>query len=154
MAASMTVTVEKNPFMDALVPFTIIIDWISHTDGTLTLPICSTYTAQLVSKSASPIWVGKVQGVLRLTQTIPGLNGDRTTSLPDAYTLAIKDQYGDDILDNAGVATARSATVSDRLIPATKRFIDSELTVYITGANSGKKGRIRMEFEDQGYAKL
>jgi hypothetical protein len=155
MAQSLTVTAEKNPFMDANTPTRLILDWVSAVAGTVSLPIASTYTAAQVGKSANPPAPSKVQGVLLSTQTIPGYLGDLVTDCPTAYTLQLLDAYGEDHLNGVAVTTPRSATVSQILMQGSgKRVIDSELTLTIAGAGSGLKGRIILELEDMGYAKL
>ena len=154
MAQSMTVKAEKNPFMDANVPIRLVLDWVSAVGGTVSLPIASTYSTAEALKGPTMPQPSKIQGIFMSCQTIPGLNGDMATAKPTAYTLAILDAYGDDILNNVAVATPRSASVAQTLLQGTPREVDSELTVTITTAGDGTKGRIILELKDMGYGKL
>ena len=150
---ALTVSAPKNPFLDAEGPFRLILNWTSATGGAVSLGIVSTYVAQLASKSANPITPLKVQGKLRSVETVPGANGDKATNLPSSYGLTILDAYGYDIL--AGFGAARSATLAEKILPLSSTvIIDSELTLTIANAGDGKQGRIIMEFEDMGDAKL
>ena len=150
MAQSLVVSVNKNPFLDANIPFTTILDWTSATGGTVSLPIASTWAAQLALKNPSTPAPTKVQGIIRSVETVPGANGDLTTNLPTSYTLTILDKYGLDILE--GNFATRSASVAEKKCPTQKLIIDSELTFTIASAGDGKQGRVIIEWEDQGYA--
>jgi hypothetical protein len=146
MAATLSVTVNGNPFLDGTGPTQIILNWVSHTDGSVSKGIASNYTTGLGSGSASPIAPSKVKGMFKSIEFIPGLNGDLTTSLPTPnYGVSILDAYGYDILDKAGVS--RSSTVAEKLFPADYFIIDSELTLTIASAGDTKKGRIIIELE-------
>ena len=147
MAASMTVDAQHNPFMDGVSPLRLVIDWISHTDGVVSLPIAATFAAAQALKFATPPAPTKVRGVFRSCETIPGLNGDKVTATPtNLYDLTILDAYGYDILMAGGVD--RSATVADKVVASvSKLVVDSELTITIANAGSGLKGRIILEFD-------
>jgi hypothetical protein len=81
-----------------------------------------------------------VKGVIRSIQTAPGLNGDRTTTLPNAYDLTLLDSYGVDVAE--GKLMGRSGTVAEVVAFDHQKVIDSELTVTIAGAGDTKKGRV------------
>ena len=148
MSQSLVVTANHNPFMDGTSPLRLIFDWVSAADGTVSLAVASTFTTAEALKFASPPAPSKVRGLLKSVETIPGLNGDLTTTLPTAlYQLTIIDTYGFDVLQGAGLG--RSGTLAERLInPATEIIVDSELTLTITGAGDGLTGRIIMEFAE------
>ena len=149
MAQDLTVTAQKNPFLDGAVggSFSITLDWQSDASGNVSIAICSTYsTAQRISNPASPAPT-KILGVIRSIEAIPGLNGDLATTLPtDQYGITLLDQYGYDVTD--GMTVHCSGTVSTKQYPARKIIIDSELTLTIVNAGSTKTGRILVEFED------
>jgi hypothetical protein len=142
---TLTVTVQKNPFMDGG-PFTVILDWMSDDAGAVSLAIASTYAAQLPFGPFGPK-PGKVQGVLRSIETIPGLSGDLTTTLPtDQYDITILDKYGLDVL--AGVGMNRDDGIAEKVVAgAGKIIVDSELTLTIAAAGDNTTGRVILEFE-------
>ncbi len=146
MAQALVVTAERNPFMDCSIGenFAIILDWTSATDGTVNLPIASTYSSQ--KPFGEYIQPSRIIGELRSIETAPGENGNLTDDLPtDNYNIAIKDRYGLDIA--GGNLAARSGTVAEKIVSSGKLIIDSELTLIIDSAGDSKKGRIIMEFE-------
>ncbi len=148
MAASMTVTLEGNLFLDGRQDHArIIIDWISHTDGTVALGIVSTKNVEQAALGGARIVLSKIRGILRSVLTAPGLNGDLTTLCPTAYDLTILDQYSFDIL--AGFCMGRSATVAEKVLPTGSEIVidATELTITIASAGSGKKGRIILDFD-------
>ena len=147
MAATMTVTLDGNPFLDGRGHARIIIDWISHTDGAVSLGIKSVKNTAEALLGGARIVLSKIRGVLRSIETAPGLNGDLTTLLPTAYDLTILDQYSYDIL--AGACMGRSATVAEKVLPTGSDIVidTTELTITIATAGSGKKGRIIMELD-------
>lgn len=144
MAATLTVKVEGNPFMDGEQAFKVILDWVSHTDGVVALAIASTYATSKPFGDFGPL-TKKIRGKLKSVETAPGYLGDLTTNCPTAYTLTILDKYSLDILGGNG--TARSASAAQKLVPTEDLYIDSELTLTIASAGSGLKGRIIMDFE-------
>ena len=151
--ATLTVISGDNPFLDGNIPYTLILDWLSTDLGVVSLGVVSTYNAQLFGKSACPIVVSAVKGRFRSIETIPGLHGDKATTLPTSYDLTILDEYGYDIL--GGTCGARSASVAEKVLPTGSTVIvNSELTVTIANAGDAKTGRIKLEFEDLGYIKL
>ena len=140
MAASMAVAIEGNPFLDGSKDQArIIIDWISHTDGTVSLGIKSTKNTAEAALGGTRLVLSKIKGVLRTVQTAPGLNGDLTTSLPTAYDLTLLDGYGLDVAE--AKLMGRSAAVAE-LVEFDKTLDVSELTVTIASAGNGLKGRI------------
>ena len=149
MAQAMTVTVRHNPFLDGRMPEIIYCDWTSASAGTVSSPIAATYAAAQLSASGnnpSVVQPVKIRGELALIEIAPGLNGDRATNLPTSYALTILDDYGRDI--TGGVFGAASASVAEAQIPQRVIQIDSELTVTITGAGSGTKGRIIIHLKE------
>lgn len=145
MAATLTVKVEGNPFMDGCQSFKVIGDWVSHTDGVVAIAIASTYAAQKPYGDFGPL-PSKIRGVLRSIETIPGANGDLTTDLPtDAYDVTLPDNYSYDVA--GGNLANRSGTVAQKVVPTEEIIIDSDLTLTIAAAGSANQGRIIMEFE-------
>lgn len=153
MAASMTVTIEGNPFLDGVRDSAkIIIDWISHTDGAVSLGIKATKNTAEAALGGARIVLSKIRGKLRAVETAPGLNGDLTTALPtNLYDITLLDQYGEDVVD--GNLANQSGTVADSVVfgADTPLPIDtSELTVTIAAAGDTKKGRIILFIDPMG----
>ncbi len=154
MAASMTVHVDHNPFLDGRGPARIILDWIAHTDGSASLGVCSTLSAANLSAAggnSAALQLVKIRGVLEKIETSPGLNGDRATSLPtDLYDITLLDAYGNDVADTT--LMNRSGTAAEVVLYSHKYILDSELTLTIANAGSGLKGRVvidLLESEDR-----
>lgn len=134
MAATMTGWVDGK---------TIVLDWTSHTDGAVALGVASSISAysNLTSADKASV-IGRIVGV----ETIPGQNGDKSTSLPtNLYDLTLLDAYGADVI--AGAGANRSGTVAEKVVTTTPIPVRGELTVTIAAAGSGKKGRIILTFE-------
>lgn len=147
MSGSLTVTAQRNPFLDGMSPMGLVLDWTATAGGAVSVPIVATYLAQLASLSSNPIAPTKVYGVLKSVETVPGQNGDLATSLPTAlYSITILDAYSYDIM--AGTLAGRSGTVAEKVLPVgSKVIINSELTLTIANAGVSTKGRIIMEFD-------
>lgn len=142
MAGTVTVDIDNPKYISEgykRFPCKITIDWISDGDGDATGNVAALFTA---SKKDYEPSLTAIKGLVRSTQTIPGLNGDLTTALPsNAYDLTITDAYGEDILNGAGAD--RSGTASQVILQGTlNRLIDSELAIAISNAGDTKKGRI------------
>lgn len=145
MAATLTVKVEGNPYMDGTGRFKIIGDWVSHTDGTVALGFASTYAAQKPYGDFGPL-PKKIVGVLKSVETIPGALGVPATNPPtDQYDITLLDNYSYDVA--SGNLANRSATVAEKVFPTSDIIVDSDLTLTIANAGSGLKGRIILEFE-------
>jgi hypothetical protein len=149
----MTVHVDHNPFLDGRSPARITIDWVSHTDGAVSLGICSTFSAANLSAAGgnvAAIQPVKMRGVLHKVETIPGLNGDKGTSLPtDQYDITLLDSYGLDIAD--GTLANRSGSLAEEVVYSQKMILDTELTLAVANAGSGLKGRIILDLlESEG----
>jgi len=163
MAASMTVHVDHNPFLDGRAPARITIDWVSHTDGVVSLKICSTLSAANLraagNNAQGSLEIDKIRGTLHKIETIPGLyNGylapviGDTPALPtDLYDITLLDPYGLDVAD--GTLVNRSGTLPEVVVfSGGKYIVDSEITVTIANAGDSKKGRIiidLLESEDR-----
>jgi hypothetical protein len=85
--ATLTVTVENNPFMDGTEPFKIILDWMSADDGSVSKAICATYAAQETARTACPVVPKKIRGGLLSAEFIPGALGVLATDPPQIYTI-------------------------------------------------------------------
>lgn len=112
-----------------------VLDWISHTDGT-------------ISNSITDL-IGLVGGRVIAWETVPGLLGDLATDLPtNAYDLTIDDAYGADVA--AGALANRSGTVGERVNPAVAIPVWGALT--LTGAACGdtKSGRLIIVIDIDG----
>jgi hypothetical protein len=145
MAATLSVKVEGNPYMDGTARFKIIGDWVSHTDGTVSLGIASTYAAAKPFGDFGPL-PSKILGVLKSVETIPGALGVPATNPPtDQYDITLLDNYSFDVA--GGNLANRSNTVAEKVYPTAEIIVDSDLTLTIAHAGSGLKGRIIMEFE-------
>jgi hypothetical protein len=144
--ATLTVTVENNPFMDGTEPFKIILDWMSADDGSVSKAICATYAAQETARTACPVVPKKIRGGLLSAEFIPGALGVLATDPPtNLYDTTILDAYGLDILGGAG--GDESGSVASRVDPpVTSLAVDSELTLTIAAAGDNKKGRIILNF--------
>jgi len=138
--ATLTVAM-SNEFGDMSDPNKVILDWLSTDLGVVSIAICSTYiTAQGVFKPHPK----KLQGFLRSIETIPGLLGDKTTTVPTTlYDITLLDPYGYDI--SGGILADRSASVAEKEVPTEDLYIDSELTLTIANAGNAKTGRIILE---------
>jgi hypothetical protein len=138
MASTITVAVEGNPFLDGNKDVAkIVVDWVSHTDGTVSNAILTNLNSGKHYSAPAP---GKIRGKIVKVETAPGASGDLTTDLPDSYALTLLDSYSLDVLGGSGAA--RSASAAEPLVPSLPVAVDSDLTVTITGAGSANKGRI------------
>ena len=149
--ATLTVTAQKNPSLDGSVGgnFSVTLDWLSTDGGAVSLAICSTYSAAQLAANPFSFQPAKILGVIRSIETIPGLLGAPATNPPtDLYDITLLDKYSLDIA--GGQLADRSATVAQKVVPASKIIIDSEITLTIANAGNAKNGRIIMEFEDIG----
>jgi len=82
-------------------------------------------------------------------QTIPGLNGDRTTTTPTAdYDVVINDEYGEDIME--GELADRSATVGETLYANPPLPVPGILTIVVSNAGNAKTGIVKIMF-DRNY---
>jgi hypothetical protein len=154
-AGSLTVTVQKNPFMDGSVGgnFSIILDWTATSGGAVSQAIASTYSAAQALLNPVCPQPAKILGVLRSIEMIPGANGDLSTNAPSgSYTATFLDKYGFDVAA-AGI-TGTSASAATKYVVANKVIVDSELTLTIGSAGNGKQGRIIMEFDEVGGHKF
>jgi len=104
-----------------------VLDWKAHTD-------------QTVNNSITDL-TGLLAGRVVAFETIPGLNGDLTTTLPTAgYDITIVDEYGTDVA--AGALADRSGTAGERVNPAVPIPIWGALTLKIAAAGDSKTGRL------------
>jgi len=78
---------------------------------------------------------------IKSVQTIPGLNGDRTTTCPSVdYDVVINDEYAEDIM---GAALADcSASVAKTTLLTTPIPVPGVLTIVISNAGVSKTGLI------------
>lgn len=147
-AQALTVTVQGNPFMDGAVDnYQVILDWTSAGGGagTVSLGIASTYAAQKPFGDFGPL-PKKLKGYLRSFATIPGLLGDKATTVPtDQYDITLLDAYGFDVLGGNGAN--RSSSVEERTYSTGEVEIDSELTLTISAAGDNKTGRMILYFD-------
>jgi len=94
--------------------------WTSDGSGNATLTTLKSYTGECV----------------RLI-TVPGTVGDQ----PTAYSVAINDEDGVDVLVGAGAT--RSTTLTQQVLASSLGcVVNSQLTISVTGAGSGKKGTL------------
>ena len=104
-----------------------VLDWLAHTD-------------QTVNNSITDL-TGLLAGRIIAVETIPGLNGDLTTTLPtNLYDAYIKDAYATDVM--AGAIINRSGTVGERVNPTVPIPIWGALTLVIAAAGDSKTGRL------------
>jgi hypothetical protein len=125
----------------------VVVDWLTSTDtGLVSGALCSIFSAAELAKGLpGAIQPSKFQGFIQKIETIPGLHGDLTTTLPDAsYDITITDPYGLDV--TAAALADRSGTVAEAKFPAIPIAVDSELTLNVTNANNSKTGRIIIFF--------
>jgi hypothetical protein len=146
MAGTVTVTSMSNPYANDGIN-KIIIDWLSTAGGAASGAICSLFSAaQLAKFGYSTPQPSKIQGKLIKIETIPGLNGDLTTTLPTAaYDLTLLDSYGNDIA--SGYAKDRSGTVVEQFIPVQPVVVDDEITLTIADAGATTTGRVILHFK-------
>jgi len=153
MAQALVVTSGRNPYLDGRIAYNLILDWTAAAAGTVSLAVASTFTTAMAALGfANPPYANIVRGALRSIQTIPGANGDLTTTLPtDGYSITLLDKYSYDIL--AGVCSVSSGTVAEkRVVGGGKVIVDSELTLTISGAGADSTGRIILELEELATA--
>ena len=136
--------------------FSITLDWTSGTGGDVnkvSMPIASTYSAARILLNPVCQQPNKILGVIRSIETIPGALGVPATNPPSSsYTNTFLDKYGYDIA--SGAMPTMSATGAQKLIPATKQIVDSEITLTIDSAGDATQGRVIMEFEEIGGHKF
>ncbi len=110
-----------------------VIDWVAHTDGAATLTF-------------AVMNLGEVSGVLKYVETIPGVLGDKTTTVPTAaYDITITDAYAFDVME--GTLADQSEAVALKSIPQNPVILCNEvLTVNISAAGSGGAGRLILVF--------
>jgi hypothetical protein len=151
MGQSLTVTVNHNPFLDGRMPEIIILDWVCDSGAAVSKKIAATYSAaQLAATGNNPSVAQpvKIRGEIALIETVPGLNGDLSTSKPtSAYSMTLLDDYGRDVA--GGVFATCSITVAEAQIPQKTIQIDSELTLTISGTGGdAKKGRVIIHLKE------
>lgn len=142
MAGSALIVTMSNPYADMADPNKVTLDWTSDgSTGTVSIAICDTYAT---AQGEMTVYPSKLQGFLRSIETIPGLLGDKTTDVPTTlYDITLLDPYSYDISGN--VLADRSASVAEMVIPTEPLYIDSEITLTISGAGNDKHGRIILE---------
>ncbi len=110
-----------------------VLDWICTAGG-------------VVDQSITDL-IGEVGGGVIALETVPGLNGDLATQLPDnLYDVTIDDAYATDIA--AGALANRSGTVGERINPAVAIPIWGALTLKIAAAGVTEAGRIIIVISD------
>jgi len=128
MAGTVTASVKK--YKDHL---SYIFDWIATSGGAVSVDIEALAQALGVLHS--------LQRKVLAIETIPGLLGDKATSLPsDQYDVTLLDAYGYDIAD--GALNNRSGTLAESVVYGTPLVIDSAITLTIANAGDTKKGRL------------
>ena len=144
--SALTVTVEGNPQMDLCEPYKVILDWTSASGGTVSLAIASTYaTAQAAISPALP-QPSKLQGYIKSIETIPGEEGDKSTSCPTAsYDITLDDAHGYDLA--GGELADRSNSAAEKITAVDPIPIDDEITLSIANAGNSKKGRIILHID-------
>ena len=152
--ASLTVTVHHNPFLDGRAPARIILDWLATDGGAVSLRVCSTLSTanlSLAGGNMAAIQPSKIRGILEKIETVPGLLGDLTTTLPTAlYDITLLDAYGNDVADTT--LMNRSGTVAEVVLYSHKYIMDTDLTLTIANAGNATTGRIiidLLESEDR-----
>ena len=142
MAQALTVSTENKYLRAEMEPFKLVLDWVSAADGSVSLGIVATLKA---AQSKAP-FPSRIKGKIVKVQTIPGLNGDKTTATPTAlYDITLLDAYSGDVAD--GNLMNRSASAAETVIPSAPIPVDGELTLTIANAGDTKKGRIIIWFE-------
>jgi len=141
MAEVFTVAM-TNPFADLSGENIITIDWTSHaSDGTCDGDICSTFAAAQLAIGYAMPQPSKVWGYIKAIETIPGANGDLSTTCPTAlYDIVLQDAYDYDLA--ATSLADRSASVAERVIPTSPIPVNSEITLGISAAGTSTTGRI------------
>lgn len=146
MAQELTVTINGNPFLDGRTDTArIMLDWkTGASDGAVSLAVCTTFITAQAAKGPGYAQPKKIKGYLRFIETIPGLNGNLTTTLPTAlYDITLLDAYSYDVA--AGSLNDRSGTAAERVVPSAPIFLDTDLTLTIAAAGNSTTGRIIME---------
>lgn len=132
-----TIAVKRNIFRIGSTPNygrLYVVDWTASTNGA--------FSGTLAAKAGD----ASICGYIRHIETIPGANGDRTTSLPTSYTAYLYDAYNYDVA--AGGLATRSASAAEKIVPSSPLFICEEITVSATGASNSKRGRMSILVTD------
>jgi hypothetical protein len=143
---ALTVTTD-NPFLDGTVTpnFSITLDWSSAAAGTVSLGIAATFAAAQLAANKVSVQPTKIKGNLAHIETSPGLLGAPATSPPtDQYDITLLDPYSLDVA--TGKLANRSNTAAEQVVFSTPYKVDSELTLTITAAGDGLKGRMILHF--------
>ncbi len=125
MASSLALAGSVNTPLNGVKAY--ILDWVSHTDGT-------------VDNSITGL-TGQLGGRIIAFETIPGLLGDLSTQLPtNLYDITIDDEYGTDIA--AAALANRSGSAGERINPSVGIPIWAPLTLTIAAAGDTLAGRL------------
>jgi len=126
MTGTLSATISRNAASGL---FKIIVDWLCNASGAAV----ATFAELLINEAS---------GFLLSVETIPGLNGDRTTTVPSAnYDITVTDEYAFDVLE--GTLTNRSASAAEKSIPLNPLALCQEdLSINIANAGDSKTGRI------------
>lgn len=113
----------------------LTLDWTSDAGGVVLAAIGATLGD-----------IRAVRGLLSRVETIPGLEGDLTTNLPnDQYDIALLTPYGADLVD--GNCGNRSGIIADTgPIFATPIPNIDEIRLNINNAGALRSGRINLYF--------
>jgi len=127
-----------NAYADMSDPNRVTLDWTSAAGGTVDKDVCDNFTSAKGEFEIKPTWI---EGYIRSIETIPGALGVVATTPPTVnYNAYLNDSYGYDITQ--GLLTNRSATVAEKVVPTSPIYVKDELTLVVSGAGSGKTGRI------------
>jgi len=110
--------------------------WLSDINGDITIPVLNHAGYSLAA-----------------VETVPGLDGDLTTTLPTSYDVLINDEYGHNLA--AGETTnnlaGRSASVAEIIYSNPMVPILGELSIVISSAGNAKTGLILLFLERKSH---
>lgn len=143
MSSGTLAVVTENEWLRAEIEkFRIFLRWTSAADGTVDQDI-TRCLRDSIPGSTSPV---RIIGSIVMVETVPGVNGDRTTDCPDAgYDITLLDAYGLDVA--AGYLEDRSTSAAERVVPTQPLSVHGEVTLHIEHAGNAKSGMIILWFE-------
>jgi hypothetical protein len=144
MAGTVTLTM-SNPYAQGG-ENKVVANWTATAGAVVSVALCTAFAAAQLSTYgfASP-QPSKFRGKLVKVETIPGANGDLTTTLPTAgYDITLLDSYSQDVA--GGNLADRSGTLAEAWVPTDPIAVDDDITLTLANTGASKTGRIILHF--------